>query len=182
MNHANHPVVIITGATGFLGKRLTYDFINRGYEVYILTRDIKRAEAIFNKLPVKIVGAAIIDVRSLKIIPKGSRIFHCAAITGAIQASQKSYEVVNVIRTRNLLNVAIERNAVSFTFVSSVSTVGAMRSENNLITEQTVPDPKTYYGQSKLVAEKIILNLAPSTLPITIIRPPLIYGEDQTPT
>ncbi len=181
MIEKNIPIVI-TGATGFLGKYLTQEFLCRGYNVFIISRDLKKAEQVFSGLSVKALSGSITDAGSLKKIPQYSRVFHCAAITGAVQASQNSYDEVNVVGTRNLLEASIGQKATSFTFVSSVSAVGAVGSLNHPITEQTIADPKTYYGQSKLAAEKMLLNMAPASLPITIVRPPLIYGEGQSPT
>jgi len=181
MTEKNIPVVI-TGATGFLGQYLTQECLNRGLDVFIITRDVKKTEQLFRDSSVKVIGASLTDVGSLKKIPKYSRVFHCAALTGAIQASQNSYQQVNVVGTINLLEASIKQKAVSFTFVSSVSAVGAQGSLNNPITEQTTAHPKTYYGESKLAAEKMIFSVAPTSLPITIIRPPLIYGAGQSPS
>lgn len=180
MGYEKTPMVI-TGATGFLGKYLADELANRGYDVYALTRDTKKAEAIFkhSSTAIKVIGASINDMNSLKKIPKHARIFHCAAITGSIQSKKEAYKTVNVVGTVNMLHMALESAAKSFTFVSSVSAVGAVGTTHNPITEKTISDPGTFYGESKRLAESMILEMAPRSMPVTIIRPSLIYGVGQ---
>jgi nucleoside-diphosphate-sugar epimerase len=144
--------------------------------VYAIARDTQKAEALFKHSHVKVVGASVTEMRSLKQIPKYARIFHCAAIIGSLQAKKEAYEQVNVMGTINMLHAALEREAKSFTFVSSVSAVGAIGTVDNPITEKTISVPGTFYGKSKYLAENMILKMAPASMPVTIIRPSLIYG------
>lgn len=60
-----------------------------------------------------------------------------------------------------------------FIFFSTMSVYGLSRGE---ITENTLPNPKTNYGKSKLEAEKLINTLKTDRFLVTIIRPPLVYG------
>src|SRR5580704_16600109 len=136
--------VVITGATGFLGKYLTDACVQQGYEVYALTRDIQKAQSLFKHPTVKIIGASIAHRESL-ILPPHARVFHCAAITGSIQSKKSESEQVNVQGTLNLLNAAIQSKAQGFTFVSSVSALGALGRADKPITEQTQPQPGTFY-------------------------------------
>jgi len=178
MEYEKTPMVI-TGATGFLGKYLAEELAGRGHEVYAVTRDAKKAEAIFKNSEIKVIAASINDMESLKKIPKYARIFHCAAITGSIQSKKEAYKTVNVVGTVNMLHMALESAAKSFTFVSSVSAVGAVGTIHHPITEKTISDPGTFYGESKRLAESMILEMAPGSMPVTIIRPSLIYGAGQ---
>lgn len=172
--------VIVTGATGFLGKYITRELVKRGYEVFVITRDYNKAAAIFKQDQVNIITASLADAPSLLKIPEKAGIFHCAGITGSIHASQYEYNQINIQGTHNLLKTAIKKQSSYFTFVSSISAVGAVGSLANPILETTKPQPKTYYGISKLAAENILLTEAPATLPITIVRPTLIYGPGQS--
>ncbi len=171
--------IVVTGATGFLGRHLIAELIKNNYDIHIISRDAKKAENLFNNEKVKIIEASLTDKDSLLKIPKYSTIFHCAAIIGSIRASQQEYKLANIEGTRNLVNAVITKDASSFVFVSSISAVGAVGTIDNPITETTIPYPKTYYGKSKLVSEQLVFNLIPSTIPVTIIRSPLIYGPGQ---
>ena len=177
-DEARNDAVFITGANGFFGQYLTRELVARGYDVTILTRDIPRSERLFDGLNIKMIQGCLNQPETLNI-PQNAHIFHVAGITGSVRVSQKEYYRVNVTGTENLLNAALKSQAQSFNFVSSVSAVGAQGRAGAPITENTQPNPKTYYGKSKLAAEKLLFA-SDGNMPITIIRPPLIYGEGQS--
>ena len=60
-----------------------------------------------------------------------------------------------------------------FVFLSSMSVYGI---ETGVISKDTVPTPKSYYGKSKLQAEELIAPLQDATFNIAVLRPPMIYG------
>lgn len=66
-----------------------------------------------------------------------------------------------------------------FIFMSSSMVYGdkARMHGNTIISEQTIPNPNTIYGKSKLEAEKRILKLKSKEFKVVIIRSPMIYGE-----
>ena len=172
---------VVTGATGFLGQHMTHMLLQQGVEVSIIVRDKEKAKQLFPGERVKIITGSLLDPTLLQDVPENSAIFHCAAITGSIHTNQRTYDEANIAGTRNLLNAAVARNAAHFIFVSSISAVGARGSLSSPITEDTIPDPETYYGLSKALAEQTLLEHAPEHLPLTIVRPPLIYGPGQNP-
>lgn len=61
-----------------------------------------------------------------------------------------------------------------FIFLSSMSVYGM---ETGVITRDTVPQPKSLYGKSKLEAEKLIEHLNDQTFKVAILRPPMVYGK-----
>lgn len=61
-----------------------------------------------------------------------------------------------------------------FIFLSSMSVYGM---ETGVITRDTVPQPKSLYGKSKLEAEKLIEHLNDQTYKVAILRPPMVYGK-----
>ena len=64
-----------------------------------------------------------------------------------------------------------------FVYLSSLSIFGAIKEEQPYqeITDQDTPKPNTYYGKSKLIAEKRLKDLA-GTMPYVILRPTGVYG------
>ena len=134
---------VVTGATGFLGQHLTRELFRRGFEVTLVTHQMEKAKAIFNDQPVhRIIGLSQNPSAALDI-PSGAAIFHCGAITGAVHTRKKDYTAANVDWTCQLLQLAIQNKAVSFTFISSLSAVGAQGSARDPITEKTTPKPRT---------------------------------------
>ena len=61
-----------------------------------------------------------------------------------------------------------------FIFLSSMSVYGM---DTGVITKNTIPNPKSNYGQSKIQAEKEINKLSDTTFNICILRPPMVYGK-----
>jgi nucleoside-diphosphate-sugar epimerase len=60
-------------------------------------------------------------------------------------------------------------------FLSSMSVYGK---GYGVINEQSIPNPKSNYGKSKLQAERLIQSLTDDTFKVAILRPPMIYGKD----
>lgn len=61
-----------------------------------------------------------------------------------------------------------------FLFLSSISIFGI---KDGIITDTTVPNPKNHYGKSKLEAEKLIIELVDNAFKVSIVRPPMVYGN-----
>lgn len=61
-----------------------------------------------------------------------------------------------------------------FIFLSSMSVYGM---DTGVINQETVPDPKSNYGKSKLQAEELIDSLKDESFKVAILRPPMIYGK-----
>ena len=61
-----------------------------------------------------------------------------------------------------------------FIFLSSMSVYGL---EVGTITSETLPNPNTNYGKSKLMAEEALNKLSDDSFKVVILRPPMVYGE-----
>lgn len=62
-----------------------------------------------------------------------------------------------------------------FVYLSSIIVYGT---KNSKITENSIPEPDNFYGQSKLEAEELIKNLDSPGFSVAIIRPPMVYGKN----
>ncbi|ARI76253.1 NAD-dependent epimerase/dehydratase family protein [Halobacillus mangrovi] len=101
-------------------------------------------------------------------------IFHTAAIVHTKEKNPSVYYEVNRDLTINLARKAKRAGVKQFIFLS---TMGVYGTETGVITEDSMPAPKTEYAKSKLDAEKGLQKLASRTFKVVIIRPPLVYGE-----
>ncbi len=130
-------------------------------------------------LKVEYVFGDIAECSSLKDVVRGvDFVFHCAGLTKA--KSRDEYFRANAEGTRNLVQACTEENPQlkKFVYVSSQAAVGPGDDEKPL-NEEAPCQPVTYYGESKLEGEKIVLQHA-SKLPVTIVRPPAVYGPRDT--
>lgn len=168
--------VLITGATGFIGSHLVDAFLEKGDEVRVLVRASSLSQSLKGKR-IEVVKGDYGDIESLKKAVKDvDYIYHVAGVTKALD--EKTYIEGNVTATENLLKAAIETNSTlkRFLHVSSGAAAGPSPSAEEPIDETAPPKPVTLYGKAKLQAEEVCKRFY-GKLPITIVRPSIIYGE-----
>ncbi|TSA26987.1 NAD-dependent epimerase/dehydratase family protein [bacterium] len=163
--------VLVTGANGFVGSNLVRALLENGYEVTCMVRRTSNLSSIEN-LPVTFKYADYNSISSLQEACKGQDIiFHIAAKVREI--NEKRYFDANVEVTRNLLESIKGSNIEKFVFLSTQAAAGPA---DGLIpkTENCDCNPVSYYGKSKLEAERVVREECP--VPWVIIRPPSVYG------
>ncbi len=101
-------------------------------------------------------------------------ILHSAAIVHKKENDLSMYTEVNKNLTVELAQLAKQQGVSQFIFIS---TMGVYGTETGFITSKTEPLPKTPYAQSKLEAEKLLMQLENENFRVTILRPPLVYGH-----
>ncbi|MGX1262641.1 nucleoside-diphosphate-sugar epimerase [Rossellomorea marisflavi] len=103
-------------------------------------------------------------------------ILHVAGIAHVSNNSKMEdlYYKVNRDLTYEIAKKAKSEGVKQFVFLSSIIVYGNQKK----ISLMTKPKPRDFYGESKLQAEKKILELSSSIFNIAIIRPPMIYGKN----
>jgi len=121
-----------------------------------------------------------IDLRNLEWIKedfsKYDVIFHVAGIAHVSRRKKLKdlYFRINTELTLNVAKKAKSEGVNQFIFMSSIIVYG---SKNEVITNLTLPNPDNFYGESKLLAEKGLLEIESNDFKVAIIRPPMIYGK-----
>ncbi len=165
---------LVTGSTGFIGSHLVEKLVARGYSVSCLVRKSTKLEYI-GELPVEFVQADYGDPESLRRAVEGKDyVFHIGGVTKA--KDRRLYFAGNHETTKNLLAAVRKYNPdiKRFLLASSLTAVGP-GTGSAPVDENTPYHPITTYGRSKMEAEKeCIANM--SSMPLTIIRPPAVYG------
>lgn len=164
-------VIAITGATGFIGKRLMDKHIHLGDEVRILSRKL-----ILN-LSEKVVvfNGDLTNLSSLEDFVKNVDIlYHCAA-----EIKNKGImHQVNVKGTENLI-VASKNNVKHWVQLSSTGVYGAVY--KGVVTEQQVFNPHNEYERSKLEADKLVITAGEKGwFTYSIIRPSNVFGPEMS--
>ncbi|MBI4822992.1 MAG: NAD-dependent epimerase/dehydratase family protein [Nitrospirae bacterium] len=166
--------VLVTGATGFIGSHLVEELLRRDYEVTCLVRKTSNLQWL-DGLDITLLYGDCEDRESLFSAVKGQElILHLAGLTKAKKA--RDFFRINTLGTENLVSVVAqaEPNIRKFVFLSSLAAVGPSRN-GKPVNEDTLPQPVSEYGRSKLQAEEAVLKFK-NHLPVTIIRPPAVYG------
>lgn len=166
--------ILVTGASGFLGSTLVPALASQGYRVRQMRRDNTSASGD----DVALVPD-LLDRQALRAALKGvDGVVHLAAHVhdmAPTPESTREFRRANVDGTRTVLEEASAAGARKFIFFSSVKAVGEV---NSLAwTEDTPPHPVDAYGQSKLEAESLVLEMGQrNNLDATVLRLPLAYG------
>ena len=173
------PVVLVTGATGFVGGNLVRKLIGRGYAVVCLVRSTSDTHSL-ETLPVQLLVADLANPAALRNAAKGvETVYHVA---GAIKAANReAYLRANKIGTRRLLETLAEHSGIRrFVHVSSLAAVGPSPDGIGL-NEDREPNPISWYGESKLESEKEALAFA-KVFQVAILRPSAVYGPGDRET
>jgi len=166
--------VFVTGGTGFVGAHLVKALRARGDSVTALVRRPELATELGWGPEIRIVRGDLDDEAALRQGCDGvDVVYHVAGKISGRNAAD--YMATNRDGTANILEAARDGGARRFLLVSSLAVAGPT-SPGHPIDEERPPQPVTDYGRSKLAAE-VLVRAMPSSLPWTIVRPPVVYGE-----
>ena len=159
--------VLVTGASGFVGRPLVAALLRAGYAVRAVTR---RQISFPDSVEAAIVPDFINPIDWNPVLRGVDVIVHLA---GEIHDTAYSeFDQINWIATQRLAHAAKGAGIYRFVYVSSVrAQVGA--SAMHAVREQDEPCPINQYGRSKLAAERAIRAAG---VPFTIFRPVVVYG------
>ena len=171
--------ILVTGATGFIGKNLVHRLLAEGHYVRALVRNCERAKKLLGNGNIEYVVGDITDKKSLEHICDGIDIvYHLAAIMGHDLPSPVAFEKfrkVNTNGTRIIAESCLGKGIDKFIYVSSTAAMGLLR--NGTVNEETPCQPYTPYQVSKYEGELIVKELTEkSGLPGVILRPSMVYG------
>lgn len=168
--------VLLTGGTGFLGSHVAEQLSRAGRRVRALVRKTSDTSFLETLEDVELVEGAVDDRDSMLRAAKGATaIVHAAGLVKARGAEE--FFRVNTEGTVNALDAARATKSTleRFVLVSSLTAAGPSDREGRPVAHDAPPRPVTHYGKSKLAAERATLA-AKDELPVTILRPPAIYG------
>ena len=171
------PRTLVTGAGGFLGRRVACHLAARGHEVVALGRSASLRD-VFRDERITVEICDLGDVASLSAIELSGldAIVHCAGLSSN-WGPRRDFELNNVTATANLLARARRRGAPHVVYVSSSSVYFRFRDGLNVGEGSALPAPVNHYAWSKAAAEQLVR--AVSDMPWTIIRPRGIYGAGE---
>jgi nucleoside-diphosphate-sugar epimerase len=163
--------ILITGSTGFIGRRLINAVDGK---VQVLSR-IKQPG--YDTIVCNLERELIPD----NAVSNINTVFHLAGFAHDVRDASKIndlYQKVNVEATVQLANLAVESGVKRFVFVSSVKAGGGV-TPDKCINEANQGEPEGVYGKTKREAELALLEIGKnSNMHVSIIRPSLVYGPD----
>jgi nucleoside-diphosphate-sugar epimerase len=171
--------IFVTGASGFIGQAVCKALSDLKYSVCGAVRN----KDIISQLPnVKYVsiGDIILNPDWKNLLAGYDCVIHCAGISGQNNIiSKKIYGQINTENTKKLAEQCAIAGVKKFIFLSSISVLGQYTVYNKPFTHSDKVNPKGNYAQSKYESEKKLLEInAKTSLEVTIIRPPMVYGSN----
>jgi NADH dehydrogenase len=154
-------MILVTGATGFLGRALTRHLVESNHEVRILLRPSRRTPNLPTGVPVEVAVSSLDDVRGLRAALHGvDVIFHLAG--GENEGSRANLQAVDIDGTRNLAEAAADASVKRIFYISHL---GADRASAYPVLK------------AKGIAEE---HLRKSGIPYTILRGSILFGPQDT--
>lgn len=168
--------ILITGATGFIGRHFLKDVDLKDYEVRLITR--KKAHLLAQLYPnFEVIEADLNNLPQMLTAANGVDII----INTAAEVRNASFlEKTNVGGTHNIVSVIKECQVKKLIHLSSVGVAGYQYSNKKLsVTEDSTCHPKNEYERTKLASEQILIAAQKEiNFHLDIIRPTNVFGEE----
>ena len=170
--------ILVTGASGFVGKSLCAELFQQGHVIVAAVRSANTQIDDFERVIVGSIDSATdwsATLRNMDIV------IHLAARVHVMDDSAvdplAEFRKVNVEGTLNLAKQAAKAGVKRFIFISSVKVNGEQTIKNKPFLETNIANPQDAYSVSKYEAEQGLMRIAGETgMEVVIIRPPLVYG------
>lgn len=153
-----NTLVLVTGTTGVIGPRVVNALYHAGYLIRTFSIDTPASE-MFPQNVVVFIGD-VTDQAAVQSVMQGvDAVVHLAAllhIADPPSEMREKYERVNVGGTSTIVEAAINEGVKRVVLFSTIAVYG--QAVGHVFNEQSLTHPETYYAQTKLAAEKIVLN------------------------
>jgi nucleoside-diphosphate-sugar epimerase len=171
--------IVITGASGFVGRKLAVKFRDAGFEVTALDVNDPKIDGV-NFIYTDISQEMLIDKRK---IPKSASFIHLAALStdGQCKANPKQALETNLVGTARVIELATEKEAIKFVFASSEwvypeRTDDALQKETEFLKLESL---NSLYAMTKLMGENLLR--ATCSIPTVVLRFGIVYGPRPNP-
>jgi len=162
--------ILVTGASGFLGRHLVDRLLLREYAV----RTLSRSQGGGLQPHVEHIQGDIKDVTSLEAAMAGvETVYHAAAMVPGAGSDAQMWDT-NVIGTRNVAQACLRAGVRRLVLVSSVAVYNAPLPD--LVSDSAPVGGGTIYGRSKAMAEVVATDICRGRLELVIARPCQIFG------
>lgn len=172
---SNKEKILVTGAGGFLGSYIVKELLKQEYEVHSFSRSKYKSLEI---LGVTQHQGNLEDFESLRNSLIGiNAVIHSASRVG-MNGTYEDFYKANVIGTENLIKAMKELGIRKLVYTSSPSVV--FGKEELINADESTPYPKKFlskYAQTKMIAEKIVIEACNKNFWAVSLRPHLIFGN-----
>lgn len=170
--------VLVTGASGFIGSHMVSTLLERGDEVVALVRP-KSDRSALRRPGIQLVEGDILEPKSLaSAVRDVDAVIHLASLLKMPWVPE--FRTINEGGTSNVAMACRDApTRPTLVVVSSLAAAGPARLAARRETEKE--EPVSVYGRVKLAAEQCAARYA-ADVPISIVRPPMVFGEGDRTT
>ncbi|MCB0697812.1 MAG: NAD-dependent epimerase/dehydratase family protein [Chitinophagaceae bacterium] len=173
-------IVLVTGASGFVGNHLVKLLSARGETVKALYNSRPPKEDMQNLPGVSWIKCDLLDVYDVEeVMQDVTEVYHCAAVVSFKKEDKQQLLHFNTESTANVVNEALERGVRKMVYVSSIAALGRSK-EGAEITEEEQWEESKYnsvYAESKHLAEQEVWRGQGEGLEAVVVNPGIIIGE-----
>lgn len=168
--------VLVTGASGYIGRNLVKKLSELGIETRAFVRTTSNIVRLRELDNVEICRGDLADSLSIERALRGIHVVHHIGGLASDWGDYRDFSQVNYLGTRNVLLASIEAHVKKFIYLS---TIGVLDLEGSGTIQENQPYghfPGNYL-RSKARAEKLVRRYR-HLIPTVIIRPPAVYGPE----
>jgi UDP-glucose 4-epimerase len=173
METGERPTILVTGASGFMGRHVVPALKREGWAVRRAVRKLTGGD---DEVLIESIGPQTEWQAALDGV---EAVIHLAARVHRLNDAKAAelYHDVNIEGTLHLARCAADAGVRRFVFISTVLVHGRTNNGRAPFREDDILTPRGVYGMSKAVAEIGLKALAEnSDMRVIVIRPPLVYG------
>ncbi|MDT0632084.1 SDR family NAD(P)-dependent oxidoreductase [Rubrivirga litoralis] len=179
-------MILVTGATGFVGSALVRALVAGGAAVRVLRRPTSRLDLLGGAArEVQHALGDVTDPASVRDAMDGvDLVYHVAAVVAFGPAARRALRAVNVRGTAHVVDAALDAGVGRLVHTSSIAALGRPEHAGGAIDETAVWTPSrqnTAYAASKRDAELEVLRAVAEGLDATTINPALVFGPGARP-
>lgn len=171
--------VLLTGATGFVGKAIARELHEQGHALASLVRGADPSARLERAgVPGRACPGDLDDASAVRAaVAQADVVVHAGAVVDpALQADEAALFRVNRDLAVELGQIAKSEGVCRFVFVSSIAAMGFW---SGVATGASVCLPETAYGRAKLEAERALSSLASPSFEVSVLRLPTVYGPGE---
>lgn len=179
-------LVLLTGASGFVGANVARALVESGRDVRLFSRKESDRRNFPQSPRIQVFEGDLRDAQAVKKAVIGcDQVYHTAADYRFWALDPQEIYDSNVKGTENLLSAAFESGVSKFVYTSSVGTIGL--ADQSRPSNENSPDHPlasvNHYKKSKFLAEKVAFEYSKRGLPVIVVNPSTPIGPwDRKPT
>ena len=178
----DRPVIVITGANGFLGRKLVSAAVSRGWNVRATIRETGSRPVFPEGVRTQTIDLGADESQWRAALAGVDVVVHAAARAHILKETAadpaQAFASLNTEATERIALAAAACGVKRFVFVSSIGVNGSS-TESGAFTEQSAENPSSPYALSKRNAEIALRKVAADhSMQTVIVRPPLVYGPE----